>query len=153
MIGNDYSEASYFFKRHVIPHYYGDNVRTLFIVVAVISVLIIPIFGNLLSFGTVGQLGAAILLVLLAGLTNPHSKMLMLADVVVAGAGVLLLGSAGISFYSLDPFILFAVREAGAVTLLFAFYFSVKTLRAMIQGKTGQTERPWEFDNPKGSAE
>lgn len=153
MIVGDYTEAGYFFKRHTILHYYGDHVRTLFIAVAVISVVVIPGFGDLLLFGTAGQLGAAILLVLLAGLTNPHSKMLMLADVVVAGAGVLLLGSAGITFYSSDSFILFAVREAGAVTLLFAFYFSVKTLRAMIQGKTGQTERPWEFDNPKGSAE
>ena len=52
-----------------------------------------------------------------------------------------------ISQYAITPFLLFAAREAAALVLLFAFYYSVKTLRAMMLGKIGRMERPSEFEN------
>ena len=114
-----------------------------------LSVVAIPLFGDLLPFGTFAQVGSALLLVLLAGLTNPHSRMLMIYDVVVSGIGVFLLESAAILLYTADTPELFAAREAAALALLFAFYFSVKTLRAMSLGKVGRMERPWEFEDVK----
>ena len=115
---------------HDIPHYYGDYVRVLFIAVAVLSAVAVPVFGDLLPFGTLAQVLAALLLVLLAGLTHPHSAMLSLYNSVVSAIGVILLQSA-------------------ALLLLFAFYFSLKTLRAFGQGKLGKVERPWEFEDSK----
>lgn len=134
---------------HDIAHYYGDYVRMFFLGTAALSFVAIPVFGNVLPFGTLVQVSAGLLLVLLAGLTHPHSRMLQLYDAAVAGLGVLLLESAAISFYSIDSVQLFAVREASALMLLFAFYYSIKTLRAMSLGKVGQEERPWEFEETK----
>lgn len=137
------------FRLHDIPHYYGDYVRALFLAAAVLSLVAIPVFGDLLPFGTFAQVGGALLLVLLAGLTNPHSKMLMMCDVIVSGVAVLLLESTAISFYASDSSALFISREAAAVALMFAFYFGIKTLRAMSLGKVGRAERPWEFEDTK----
>jgi len=139
----------YLFRIHDIEHYYGDYVRALFLGAAVLSAVAIPLFGDLLPFGTFVQVGSALLLVLLAGLTNPHSRVLMVYDVVVSGLGVFLLESAAISFYAADTAQLFAAREVAALALLFAFYFSIKTLRAMMLGKVGKMEKPWEFENGK----
>ena len=77
----------------------------------------------------------------------------MVYDVVVSGLGVFLLESAAISFYAADTAQLFVAREVGALILLFAFYFSIKTLRAMMLGKVGKMERPWEFENGKDKPE
>jgi len=85
------------FSSHEIPHYYGDYVRALFLGAAVLSAVVIPVFGNLLPFGTFVQVLSALLLVLLAGLTNPHSRMLILYDTIISGVGVLLLESIAIS--------------------------------------------------------
>jgi len=134
---------------HDIPHYYGDYVRVLFVAVAVLSAVAVPVFGDLLLFGTLTQVLCALLLVLLAGLTHPHSAMLSLYNSVVSAIGVILLQSAAISLYSADSFELFLTREVAALLLLFAFYFSVKTLRAFAQGKLGKVERPWEFEDSK----
>ena len=145
-------ENNYLFRIHDIPHYYGDYVRALFVGAAVLSAVSIPLFGDLLPFGTFAQVGCTLLLVLLAGLTNPHSRMLMVYDVIISGVGVFLLESAAISFYPVDTTQLFAAREVAALALLFAFYFSIKTLRAMTLGKVGKMERPWEFEDEKDNS-
>lgn len=134
---------------HDIPHYYGDYVRTLFVAVAVLSSVAIPVLGDLLPFGTAVQVLSALLLVLLAGLTHPHSIILFMYNIAVSAIGVVLLESAAISLYHTDSFELFLAREAAALLMLFAFYFSVKTLRAMSAGKLGKLDRPWEFEDSK----
>ena len=133
-------------RQHDIPHYYGDYVRMLFIATAVIAAIAIPVFGNLLPFGIFAQVGSIIVLVMLAGLTNPHSKTVFAINTVASGIGALFLESIAISQYATTPFLLFAAREAAALVLLFAFYYSVKTLRAMMLGKIGRNERPSEFE-------
>ena len=142
-------KSDYIFRTHDIEHYYGDYVRALFVGDAALSAVAIPLLGDLLPFGTFAQVGCTLLLVLLAGLINPHSKMLVVYGVIVSGVGVFLLESAAISFYPVDTMQLFAAREVAALMLLFAFYFSIKTLRAMMLGKVGKMERPWEFEDGK----
>lgn len=134
-------------RRHDVPHYYGDVVRILFLAVAVISAIAIPIVGDLLPFGTLVQVGSALVLVLLAGLTNPHGRVVAALNTIVAAAGALLVESVAIARYAVDTLPLFMAREAAALIFLFAFYYSVKTLRAMMRGTIGKTERPWEFED------
>lgn len=145
--GPYFPQSLSFTKWHDIPHYYGDYVRSLFLAVAVLAGVAIPVFGPIVPLSTVAQVGSIILLVLLAGLTNPHGKILLIADAFVAGLGILLVETVAISLYSIDSFELFVAREVAAVALLFAFYFSIKTLRAMAFGKVGRTEPPSEFEN------
>ena len=131
---------------HDIPHYYGDYVRQFFVAAAALSVLAIPVWGDLLPFGTLVQVGSAVVLVLLAGLTNPHGRGTLLLDAAVAGLGLLFIEAAAISFYQTQPFMLFVAREAVALLLLFAFYFSVKTVRAMSMRQVGHPFKVGEFD-------
>jgi hypothetical protein len=144
---------SYFLRLRNIPHYYGDHIRALFLATAVLSVVVIPVYGDLIPFGTLVQICCATLLVLLGGLTSPHSTMVMWYDAIVAGLGTILLESAAINLYSADSIELFVAREVAALALMFAFYFSVKTLRAMSQDKLGKVARPWEFEKAQDTNE
>lgn len=145
--------SSYLFRLRGIPHYYGDHIRALFMATAVLSVVVIPIYGSLLPFSTLTQIICATLLVLLAGLTNPHSKITMWYTALVSGIGTILLESAAINFFATDSLELFLARELAALMLMFAFYFSVKTLRAMSFGKLGKAARPWEFEGKGKNSE
>ncbi|OGC80795.1 hypothetical protein A2943_02865 [Candidatus Adlerbacteria bacterium RIFCSPLOWO2_01_FULL_51_16] len=129
-----------------IPHYYGDYVRQCFIAAAAISLLTIPMWGDLLPFGTLVQVGSAVVLVLLAGLTNPHGRVVLFLDATAAGLGLIFIEAAAINFYQTQSFMLFAAREAVALLLLLAFYFSVKTVRAMSMRQVGHPFRVGEFD-------
>lgn len=132
-----------------VPHYHGDPVRQLFVFIAVLSAVVLPLWGNLLPFGTMFQIVGALILVLLAGLTNPHGTIVAIVDVVFAAAGAFLFEAAAIYFYDVDPMKLFLVREIVAILFLFALYFSVKTLRAMLLGQVGHIAPQGEFEKTK----
>ena len=129
-----------------IPHYYGDIVRILFLLMAVESFVVVPLLGDLLPFGIVAEVGAGVLLVLLAGLTNAKSMIVLIADATLAGVSVLLLEMTAITMRTTDSMQLFAAREVGVLLMLGALYFSVKTIRGMMAGKIGHADSPLEFD-------
>lgn len=132
-----------------IPHYYGDKVRQYFIAAAVLSFIGMPLWGKLLPFlGTLPQVGAALLLVLLAGFTSPRNLLLMVANATVAGVSILLLESTAIIYEGLGthPTELFLAREVAVLLLIGALYYSIKTVRAMMAGKLGQPDSPLEFN-------
>jgi hypothetical protein len=131
---------------HQIPHYYGDYVRSLFIAMAVLSFVVVPLWGDLLPFNTFAQVGAALLLVLLAGLTNARNFFVMLTNATVAGVSVVLLEMYAVAFQHTQSTELFIAREAGVLLMLAALYFSVKTVRAMLSGKLGHSDTSLEFD-------
>ncbi len=129
-----------------IPHYYGDYVRSLFIAMAVLSFVVMPLFGDMLPFGIIPQVGASLLLVLLAALTSARSIPLMLINATVAGVSVVLLESFAILLHHTQSTELFLSREAGVLLMLGALYFSVKTIRGMLSGKIGHADTSLEFD-------
>ena len=128
-----------------IAHYYGDPIRILFVLTAALIILAIPMAGNLLPFGTLFEVAGAIILVMLAGFVHPHGRLTIILNVIVSAIGVILLETAAVSLYRSDSLWLFLIREVGAVMLLFALYFSVKTLRAMILHKIGRRDSSVEF--------
>ena len=140
-------EMRSFLGLYSVPHYYGNTVRMLLLTCAALSAIAIPLVGNLLPFGVLPQVGLSLLLVLLAGLTNPHGTISMVCNAVVSGVGVLLLESFAISGYPTASAGFFIASEALSLMLLFAFYYSIKTLRAMMLGKLGAWEQPEEFTN------
>lgn len=133
----------------LVAHYYGDPLRRIFVAIAVISVIVIPLWGPLLPFGTFFELLSALLLVLLAGLTNPHSPTVAVINTIVSALGALLLEMAAIDFYHSQSFLLFAIRETTAILFLFSLYFAVKTLRAMLLKQVGHLPEKGEFDDTK----
>lgn len=131
-----------------IPHYYGDYVRMLFLGTAILIFIGIPFWGHLIPFGTMFEVVSGIILIVLAGLINPHSKWVMILSAIVAGLGAFLLELSAISFHTQHSIELLIAREVGAIMLVVALYFSVKTFRAMTQGKIGERPVPWEFEEP-----
>ena len=135
-----------FLKKKNIRHYYGDSVRNMFVASAIIYAVALPLFGSLLPFDVYTGIGLILVLVFLAGITNPHSRALMFVNVAVAGIGVYLMQTAAISFFGEQSSILFFLRQIVAILLLIAFYHSVKTARNMMLGKIGDDPVPGEFD-------
>jgi hypothetical protein len=131
-----------------IPHYYGDYVRTLFIAMAILSFVVMPLWGDLLPLGIVLQVSASLLLVLLAGFTSARNTYLMITNATVAGVSVVLLEYFAVMLRPLQSTQLFIARESGVLLMIAALYFSVKTLRAMMSGKIGHNDSPLEFDAP-----
>ena len=128
-----------------IPHYYGDYVRQIFMLAGAAMLILAPFLINrspeLIPF----EIAGAIILVCLAALTNPHKQLVMTANVIAAGAVVLMYEILALSAYAAGDTLIFIEREALAVLLLFALYFSVKTLRNMILGQTGKRDRVGDF--------
>jgi len=130
-----------------IPHYHGDEIRRLFVAVAAVWLIAVPIIGEPLPLGTGFQIAAGLLFVALAGLTAPHSPLIIVVNTVISGIAVFFLETAAISLYHTDSIALFFVREALAVMLLFALYAGIKTLRAIVQGKLGHRPERGEFES------
>lgn len=143
------SVLSGLFSSRKIPHYYGDHVRRLFLVVAAILVVAIPVWDGLFPLTMPTRIIFVLALALLAGITNPHSKWVLLLDAIIAAAGVFILELIAIQDYAADELMLFLAREVVILMLLFAFYFSIKTYRAMVKKQTGKMEPPWEFEEGK----
>lgn len=140
----DWQAPDFMIKKN-IPHYYGDSVRAMFLISAIMYAVSIALFGSLLPFDIYTGIGLVLLLVFLAGITNPHSQALMFVNVIVSGAGVYLMQTAAISFFNSESSILFILRQFVAILLLIAFYHSVKTARNMMIGKIGDQPTSGEF--------
>ena len=120
--------------------------RVTFIASAMLTAVAMPIWGNLLPFGDMAGIISILVLVFLAGITNPHSTLIMLLNALLSGIGIFLLQAAAISFYKVDSVMLFLLREIAVILLLFAFYYSVKSVRSMMLGKIGNEGKPDEFE-------
>ena len=130
---------------HSIPHYYGDIIRVLFFAVAAISLLASPVIGNLVPLDPFSQIISSVALVALAALTHPRGRYILVLDTIVAALGIILVELAAVTRYSQDTFALFVTRESVAFFLLLAFYFSIKTVRAMALHIIGHQDIEGEF--------
>lgn len=129
-------------REDLIPHYHGDIVRILFVTTAALSFFSIPLFGHLLpKFGTLFEVAGGILLIALAGLTNPYGRHIMTLNIIVSGIGTFLFELTAISYREYDSIQLLIIREIGVLLLISALYFSVKTARAMAQGTAQPIEQ------------
>lgn len=132
-----------------IPHYYGDYVRLIFIIAAALAAFAIPVWGDVLPIGTFPQVVGIVILVLLAGLTNPHGTFVLWVDAIISAIGVLFIENTAISLYSIDEVAIFFVREILVLLLLFAMYYSIKTVRAIAQHELGHEISLGEFNEPE----
>jgi hypothetical protein len=130
-----------------IPHYYGDTVRALFIGAVVLGLVGIPVVGNLLPLSTGFDIVAGIILIGIAGLINPHSPFVVGVSIVASSFAAFLFEYAAVTLSASDTTLLLIGRQVEAVIFVTALYFSIKTLRAMTQNKTGEVEPPWEFED------
>jgi|GEM_PF-1148475 hypothetical protein len=122
-------------EEDALKHYWGDAVRQLLITGAVAGMLASPFFPDLFGPGLLFNIGAVLVIVGFAALTSPYKRWVIMGDAVIAGVGVILFGGSAVLSYG--PLGLAASVVALGLGLVFlsAFYFAVKTLRAMQVGQ------------------
>lgn len=113
-------------------HYYGDNVRRIFLVCAGVMMVAIPLAPSILPVSPIVAVAFILLVGVMAGLTNPKQLWVIQADTLLAAVGFVVFeygamvgaGEAGVTSLT------FAGRQLLAVCFFFALYFSAKTWRA-----------------------
>lgn len=116
-------------------HYYGDIVRKLFIISGVVLLVVILVDKALLPFNLYFGVLGLLIIVGLAGFTNPKSKSSVLADTVFSAIMFLIFEYFAIAAYvEYDSYFntVFIFRQLTAIIFIIAFYFSIKSLRGMI---------------------
>ncbi|MSU73731.1 hypothetical protein EXS56_01170 [Candidatus Kaiserbacteria bacterium] len=132
--------------RSTIPHYYGDSVRQLLLGAAALMIIFSPLYSDVLRQQFPFIIIGALLAAAFAALMNPRDKWVVLGSAIVSGTGLVIYAMWGMYGYkSIDP-VAFMLRVAVAVIFLFAFYFSMKTLRAFMMHQVGKRETIDEFE-------
>ncbi|MDO8575781.1 MAG: hypothetical protein Q7R90_00530 [bacterium] len=135
-----------------IPHYYGDSVRQLLLGAAALMLIFSPLYSDVLRVQFPFIIIGALLAAAFAALMNPRDKWVILGSAVVSGTGLVIYAMWGMYGYkSIDP-VAFMLRVVVALIFLFAFYFSMKTLRAFMLHQIGKRETMDEFEDDEVKA-
>ncbi len=128
-----------------INHYYGDSARQLMLGAVAVMMLGAPFYADSLRAEFPLEIIAAVLIVGFAALTNPFKRGIVMGDAVLTGVGAAIFGTWAFLGYGHVDSIAFLLRDVIALLFLFAFYFSLKTLRAMILHQIGKPDSSAEF--------
>jgi len=128
-----------------VSHYYGDLVRQFLLGGAVVMLLGAPFYGDALRAELPFEVVAAVIFVGLAAITNPWKKSILTADAIAAGVVTVVYQIWALNGYGDASYTAFVLREAVSIIFMFAFYFSVKTVRAMVLHQVGKRALPDEF--------
>ncbi len=122
------------------PHYYGDVVRGLFVLGAILMLLTLPIFSAATPFPAPVSLAIIAVLGLAAGFTSPEHKWTASLNLAIALSGVLGFGYHAVRSYALrtPADLFFWINQVLALVFLIALYYSAKTARGlMFRGRGG----------------
>ncbi len=115
-----------------VSHYYGDTVRLLFVVAAVL--IIVSMFAGAPFLAPVPAVFMAVLLIIAAGLTNPVQVSIQWVNAGLSVLGVLLFSSLALMRYQeqggAEPssILLFLL----VLDFVVALYFAIRTLRGVL---------------------
>ncbi len=123
-----------------IPHYHGDYVRQLMLAGVALMLIASPMYVNSYSAQIPFIVFGAIIVVGLAAITNPRRRSIFVINSAITGALAAIYGLWGLFGYPASSMTTFVLRVAIALLFLFAFYFSMKTLRAMILHDVGRPD-------------
>lgn len=130
-----------------ISHYYGDFVREFLLGGAVVMLLAAPFYADEIRMELPFEVISALIFVALAAITNPWKKSILAADAIAAGIATVVYQIWALNGYGTASNTAFILREAVSFIFLFAFYFSVKTVRAMVLHQIGKRVSPDEFSS------
>lgn len=129
----------------LVPHYYGDFVRQLMLGGAALMLFGAPFYADSLTSEIPFEVFGVLVLVSLAAVINPWKKSVLMATAIATGVGMTVYQTWALYGYAQITATAFVLREALAIIFMFAFYFSVKTVRAMILHQVGKRETVDEF--------
>ena len=110
-------------------HYYGDITRQLFVLMAFIMLVSTPFFHDRLPISASVSIIGVLVLAVVAGLTNPKLRSVIIFDFIVSLFVFLIFGVESVSSYQVSVDSYFYANLALSIIGLFALYFSSKTLR------------------------
>lgn len=118
-----------------MSHYYGDTVRRLFLVGGALVLLTVLFDKRFLAFYLYVGVLIVLVLTVLAGLTSPANRRVIIGDTILAGVLFVLFEYAAIGAY-LDAErtfdIVFILHQINSFVFLAALYLGSKTLRARV---------------------
>lgn len=115
-----------------LPHYYGDKVRQIFLTGGLIMLITTPFFNQYLPLPAFLPLVAVLVIALIAGLTNPMQRWVMIVNVVASLIALISFEYHAISQFKAIPWLLFGIDQLLAILFFFALYLSTKTLRGVM---------------------
>jgi len=122
-------------------HYYGDSVRTLFVIGGLIMIVSYPFFSSFISLPIPLSIIGAIALAIFGGLMNPKQKWIMALNTIISiGAFVVFEYYAVYAYLHLSPtesihVVFFWVNQTLSLLFFFAAYLATKTLRGALLAK------------------
>lgn len=111
-------------------HYYGDKVRIIYIIIALIILVMTPFFKDRIPTTEYFSVLGVMVLAVFAGLTNPKSRVIIIFDFLISIFSLLVFGFEALNSYNntyIDTF--FVGNLVLAIISVFAIYYSSKTLR------------------------
>lgn len=133
------AELKDFFKIRAGAHYYGDMVRALFLAGAVVMLVALPFFTNLLPVPATIAIFIILAVGTIAGLTNPKQKWVMILNVLISTMAFIVFeyyATVAFTSYSVSNF--FLLNQTLALIFFVAFYYSMKSLRGSLLDKDQQ---------------
>jgi len=115
-------------------HYYGDVVRRLFILSAVLMIATLPFLSNRLPVSVPVSILVIVVLSIAAGFIAPRNRFAIYVNFAVSVTAVIIFEYYAVLFYKAysakDS--LFIADQSLAVIFLFASYYASKTIRSLI---------------------
>lgn len=135
-----------------IPHYYGNAARQLMLGAAALMLVASPLYGDNLRVEFPFEVLGALAAVGFGAFTTPRVEWVSIWDAIVSGVGAAVYAAWAIFEYDLINPVAFVLRISIAVVFLFAFYFSMKTVRAFVMHQIGKRDTLDEFESDEEKA-
>lgn len=121
-------------KDKFVDHYYGDLVRRLFFAGALIMLVALPFFGELIEIPPMVSIFAIVVVGIAAGFTNPRHTAILVLNVIISITALVTF-----EYYTIDSYLKLGfssaflwINQLLSVIFFLALYFSIKTLRGHI---------------------
>ena len=133
------AELRDFFRIRAGAHYYGDMVRALFLVGAVLMAVTLPFFSTQLPVPASIAIFIILIIGTIAGVTNPNQKWVLYTNVSISTVAFITFEYfATITFTNNYLSAFFILNQVLALIFFVAFYYSMKSLRGSLLDKDQQ---------------
>ncbi len=138
-----------------VRHYYGDAIRTIFLVAGAGIIITLPFFSEISKIPSIISIAMAVIFALFGGLMSPRQRQAMIANAVIALIGFIVFEYCAMDAYqtsTTDPKYqaFFLVNQILAVLFFLAMYLSMKTIRWRVLGERELPDQEKIFDAGEG---
>lgn len=114
-----------------MTHYYGDQIRRIFMVSVVLMVIGLPFMLDVFALPLYIGIIAILILSYMAGLTSPKQPVIIWLNAIVSSAGFVVFEKYALELFAKNTIWLFIANQLLGILFLAAIYFSIKTIRAL----------------------